>query len=66
MDEYDSDDENLSFIFNNQYDGLKKLPKYSGEAKPYFPNKTVMMMFIWYTKHMIGNDKYLLFNFLVC
>src|SRR6266480_7561592 len=24
-DEYDSDDENLSFIFNNQYDGLKKL-----------------------------------------
>jgi len=49
-----SSDEDISLIFNNQYDGLKNSTPFYGNS--YFPNKSVMLMFIWYTKHMIGND----------
>jgi hypothetical protein len=51
----DNSDEDLSFTFKNQYDGLQNAHSYYGEAKPYFPNKSVMLIFIWYTKYMIGN-----------
>ena len=46
-------DKDISFIFKNQYDGLKNSTTFYGNS--YFPNKSVMLMFIWYTKHMIGN-----------
>jgi hypothetical protein len=52
----DGSDEEISFTFKDQYDGFQDTPSYSSEAGPYFPNKTVMLMFIWYTKHMIGNN----------
>ena len=52
--EDNSNDEDISFIFNNQYDGLKNSTPFYDNS--YFPNKSVMLMFIWYTKHMIGND----------
>ncbi|CAB4491125.1 unnamed protein product [Rhizophagus irregularis] len=55
--DYEEDDD-LSFEFKNQYDVLQNTPTYYGETKPYFPNKTVMMMFIWYTKYMIGSHAY--------
>ena len=51
--EDNSSDEDISFIFKNQYDGLKNSTPFYGNS--YFPNKSVMLMFIWYTKHMIGN-----------
>ncbi|CAB4387208.1 unnamed protein product [Rhizophagus irregularis] len=54
----DGSDEEISFTFKDQYDGFQDTPSYSGEAGPYFPNKTVMLMFIWYTKHMIGTHAY--------
>jgi len=53
--EENSSNEDISFIFKNQYDGLKNSTPFYGNS--YFPNKSVMLMFIWYTKHMIGNDK---------
>ena len=60
LDEYEDNCNNntddISFVFKDQYDGLHNIPSYHGEAKPYFPNKSVMLMFIWCTKHMIGND----------
>lgn len=49
-----SSDEDVSFTFKDQYDGLQNTQPYYGDAKPYFPNKSVMLMFIWCTKHMIG------------
>ncbi|PKC75552.1 hypothetical protein RhiirA1_448603 [Rhizophagus irregularis] len=54
----DSDEEDISFIFKNKYDGFQNTSFYHGEAKPYFPNKSVMLMFIWYTKYMIGTRAY--------
>ena len=55
LDEYeDSDEEDISFIFKNKYDGFQNASFYHSEAKPYFSNKSVMLMFIWYTKYMIG------------
>ncbi|UZO08523.1 uncharacterized protein OCT59_028777 [Rhizophagus irregularis] len=54
----DGSDEEISFTFKDQYDGFQDTPSYSSEAGPYFPNKTVMLMFIWYTKHMIGTHAY--------
>ncbi|CAB5394948.1 unnamed protein product [Rhizophagus irregularis] len=54
----DSDKEDISFIFKNKYDGFQNASFYHGEAKPYFPNKSVMLMFIWYTKYMIGTRTY--------
>jgi hypothetical protein len=64
LDECEDDsDENISFTYKNQYDGLQNTQPYYGEAKPYFPNKSVMLMFIWCTKHMIGTITILLILF---
>ena len=69
LDEYedncDNNTDDISFVFKDQYDGLQNIPSYHGEAKPYFPNKSVMLMFIWCTKHMIGNDYNFYYFFLL-
>ncbi|CAG8669126.1 4099_t:CDS:2, partial [Funneliformis mosseae] len=47
LNEYENNNDNIeediSFTFKNHYDGLQNLQSYYNEAKPYFPNKSVII-----------------------
>ncbi|CAB4432728.1 unnamed protein product [Rhizophagus irregularis] len=54
------DDQETNREFNEKvYDGNKKQNHYSrNEAGPYFPNYTMLLLFLWITKHQIGLEAY--------
>lgn len=58
------DDQETNREFNEKvYDGNKKQNHYSrNEAGPYFPNYTMLLLFLWITKHQIGNIQLIFSN----
>jgi hypothetical protein len=68
--ESDNDNDDISFVFKDKYDGLRNKSTHFNKTESYFPNKTVMLMFIWYTKYVIGNFNnnyyyYIIFLYLI-
>src|SRR5919205_419429 len=47
-------DDNLDNNNKRKYDTNCKLPEYTSDSDPYFPNLTTMWMFIWFIKNNIG------------